>query len=81
MLGSLGLLRGKMATCYPGFEGALEGAVHTSRGVVTDGMITTARGLGYALDLGLELLGLLTGREHAAEGKASIQYDQSPDML
>lgn len=81
VLGSLGLLKGKTATCYPGFEGALGGAVHTTRGVVTDGMITTARGLGYALDLGLELLGLLTSREHAAEVKAAIQYDQNPDML
>ena len=44
--------------------------------MVTDGTVTTARGLGYALDLGLELLGLLDSRENAAKIKASIQYDQ-----
>ena len=51
------------------------GAEYTHEGVVTDGLITTARGLGYALDLGLELAGLLVGRETAAQVKASIQYD------
>ena len=74
-LGELGFLRGKKATCYPGFEEKLVGAEHTHEGVVTDGLITTARGLGYALDLGLELAGLLVGREAAAQVKASIQYD------
>ena len=45
---------------------------------MTDGTVTTARGLGYALDLGLELLGLLTAREEAEQVKAAIQYDQAP---
>lgn len=42
---------------------------------MTDGLITTARGLGYALDLGLELAALLVGKETAAKVKESIQYD------
>lgn len=76
VLGQLGILKGKKATCYPGFEEQLAGAEYTRQGVVTDGNITTARGLGYALDLGIELLRLLTGEEHASEIKAAIQYDQ-----
>lgn len=80
VLGELGLLKGRKATCYPGFEETLEGASYTKTGVVTDGNVTTARGLGYALDLGLELLGLLTDRENAAKVKAAIQYDQCPGM-
>lgn len=76
VLGANGLLEGKQATCYPGFEGELRGAQHTHTGVVTDGLVTTARGLGYALDLGLELVRLLVGAEQAAEIKAAIQYDQ-----
>ncbi len=76
VLGGLGLLQGKKATCYPGFEEKLTGAEYTRQGVVTDGLVTTARGLGYALDLGLELAGLLAGRQVAAQVKASIQYDQ-----
>ena len=69
-------LCGKKATCYPGFEEHLKGAVYTSQGVVTDGAVTTARGLGYALDLGIELLSLLTSRENGQAVKDAIQYDQ-----
>lgn len=76
VLGKLGLLKGKKATCYPGFEDELLGAEYTKQGVVTDGKITTARGLGYALDLGLELVKLTLGEDKAKEIKASIQYDQ-----
>ena len=77
VFGGLGLLRGKKATCYPGFEEKLEGAVYTKQGVVTDGNITTARGLGYALDLGLELVRILINEEKAASIKAGIQYDHT----
>ncbi len=76
VLGGLGMLEGKKATCYPGFEEALTGAEYTHQGVVTDGLVTTARGLGYALDLGLELSRLLVGKDTAAKVKAGIQYDQ-----
>lgn len=76
VLGALGILKGKKATCYPGFEGALAGADLCSDGVVTDGNVTTARGLGYALDMGLELAKLLTGEKTAEHIKAAIQYDQ-----
>lgn len=76
VLGGLGILRGKKATCYPGFEGALAGAEITGDGVVTDGNVTTARGLGYALDLGLELAGLLVDEKTASHIKTAIQYDQ-----
>ena len=54
ILGQLGLLKDKKATCYPGFEDALTGAKLTGAGVVTDGNITTARGLGYALEFQLK---------------------------
>lgn len=76
VLGGLGLLKGKKATCYPGFEDKLTGAEYTSQGVITDGLVTTARGLGYALDLGLEISRLLVGQETSAKVKAAIQYDQ-----
>ena len=59
ILGEMGLLKGRTATCYPGFEDKLEGVSYTRQGVITDGNITTARGLGYALDLGIELIRLL----------------------
>ena len=67
VLGQLGLLKGKKATCYPGFEEKLTGAEYTKTGVVTDGTITTARGLGYGLDLGLELVALLDSRKSSPD--------------
>lgn len=74
VLGRHGFLKGRTATCFPGFESELKGAVHTSQGVITDGNITTARGLGFAIDLGLELAGLLAGREVSDTVKSKIQY-------
>ena len=75
VLGDLGLLVGKKATCYPGFEERLLGAVYVSDGVVTDGNVTTARGMGFAIDLGLELVKLLSGEEQARNLKVAIQHN------
>lgn len=75
VLGRHGLLEGKTATCFPGFEKELLGAVYTDQGVVTDGNITTARGLGYAIDLGLELVRLLKGKEKSEDIRSRIQYN------
>lgn len=66
-LGVLGILEGKRATCYPGFEGELKGAEFVAEPVVTDGMITTSRGMGTSILLGLELVKLLKGEETAKE--------------
>ena len=70
----MGLLKGRTATCYPGFEDQLTGVSYTSQGVVTDGNITTSRGLGYALDMGLEIIRLLQGQQQAQRIAESIQY-------
>ena len=75
VLGELHLLEGKKATCYPGFEEKLLGAEYVHDGVVTDGLITTSRGLGYAIALGLELIKLLISEEKSLEIKAAIQRD------
>ena len=77
VLGGLGLLDGRRATCYPGWEQQLGDADCTGGGVVTDGNITTARGLGFALDLGIELLSLLVSPEKAAEVKAAVQHPET----
>ena len=74
VFGRMGLLRGKKATCYPGFETTLEGAECTGAGVVTDGNVTTGRGLGFAVDLGIELVRLLEGEEKALDVKQRIQH-------
>ena len=45
-------------------------------GVVTDGPVTTGKGMGWSLDLGLELVRLLTDGETAEALKKKIQYDR-----
>jgi 4-methyl-5(b-hydroxyethyl)-thiazole monophosphate biosynthesis len=73
VLGKRGYLQGKRATCFPGFEEFLTGATVTGEGVVTDGRVITARGMGVAMEFGLTLVSLLCGAEKAAELRAAIQ--------
>ncbi len=75
ILGHRGILRGKTAVCYPGFEEALEGAEIGTNGVVQDGRIITARGAGVAIDFGLALVGALCGTQTQAQIRASIICD------
>lgn len=49
VLGRLGLLKGKKATCYPGFESELEGAILDSAPVFVDGKFVTANGPANAM--------------------------------
>lgn len=72
ILGHKGILDGKTAVCYPGFEQELTGASIGSTGVVTDGSITTARGAGVAVDFGLELVKVLCGEEKSQQIRAAI---------
>lgn len=74
VLGALGILQGKKAVCYPGFEEKLAGAEVLTERVVTDGNVTTSRGMGTAIPFGLELIGLLRGEETAEKIRNSIVY-------
>ena len=65
VLGDLGLLSGKQAICYPGFEGELKGAGIKRRAVVVDGRIVTAIGPGAAYEFGLKLVELFKGKKEA----------------
>ena len=73
ILGKKGLLKGKKATCFPGFEQYLDGAVYTGNSVEKDGNIITGKGMGVAVDFGLEIVAQIKGRELADSIKASIQ--------
>ncbi len=73
VFGRRGLLAGKRATCYPGFESELVGAECSSLGVVTDGQFTTAKGMGVSLAFSKELISLLVGKEKAEELSSAIQ--------
>ncbi|QNM04729.1 DJ-1 family glyoxalase III [Qiania dongpingensis] len=74
VLGKYHCLEGKKATCYPGWEDKLLGAEHVEEGVVRDGNVMTGRGLGFAIDEGLELLKILVGEETSERVKKEIQH-------
>lgn len=76
ILGRRGLLNGKKATCYPGFENELLGAEVLDASVVTDGNITTARGMGAALEFASELVSLVCGEEKKKALCDSIMEDK-----
>ena len=74
VLGHAGLLNDKHATCYPGCEDGLTGAICETAPVVTDGVITTSRGVGTAIPFALSLIAQLYGQEKADEIAKSIVY-------
>lgn len=56
ILGHKGILRGRKAVCYQGFEAQLEGAEFGTGAVAVDGNIITARGAGVAMQFALALV-------------------------
>ena len=71
VFGSMGLLNGKKATCYPGIEPELIGATILNESTVTDGNIITGRGPGLVFDFGLAIITYLHGNpdaDNVAEG-------------
>ena len=71
--GKRGLLKGRDATCYPGFEKYLEGAKHYEASVVVDGNFITSDGMGSALDFALQLVSLMKGEDAAERLAESIR--------
>ncbi len=74
ILGRKGLLVNKNATCFPGFEGELEGANVAENGVVTDSNIITARGAGVAWEFGAAIVAKLLGNEKSESILKAIQW-------
>jgi 4-methyl-5(b-hydroxyethyl)-thiazole monophosphate biosynthesis len=75
VLGKLGLLRGKRATCYPGFEQYLDGADYTADLLTEDGNIITGEGPGAAFDFGYALLGRLATADVVEALKEGMRYN------
>lgn len=73
ILGHMGLLKGKKAVCFPGFEQELEGAEIGDGFVCRDGQVITAKGAGAAVDFGLEIVKMLQGEEAALRLRKSMQ--------
>lgn len=67
VLGRLGLLKGKKATCYPGFEGELAGATPTGELVETDGNVITGKGPAAAYLMGYAIIDYFKGHDMASQ--------------
>lgn len=77
VFGGLGLLQGRKATCYPGFEGTLTGAEYTAEPVTVDGNITTGKGPGAAMAFGYQLLSYFTDEATVEALKQGMMYSES----
>lgn len=74
VLGHKGMLNGKKATCYPGFETELGTAVHTGAAAETDGLIVTGRGAGAANQFAFALIELVCGQAMMQKVKENVVW-------
>ena len=73
ILAELGLLEGRTATCYPGFEGDFPAGVRPAEnGVYVSSNLITASGPGFAVEFGLALLEHVAGKEAADKVAAGM---------
>jgi 4-methyl-5(b-hydroxyethyl)-thiazole monophosphate biosynthesis len=75
ILGDHGILAGKRAVCYPGYESRLTNAIVTKEKVEVEQSIITSRGMGTAMDFGLAIIEKLINQETALKIKNSICYN------
>ncbi|MDQ5983583.1 MAG: Protein/nucleic acid deglycase 3 [Eubacteriales bacterium SKADARSKE-1] len=73
VLGEVGILNGKNAVCYPGFENKLTGANILNQSVCVDKNIITAKGPGVALSFALRLVEMLSDKTKSDKIKDVMQ--------
>ena len=76
LLGKLGLLKGKEAISYPGFEENLLGAKISDKTVVKSGNIITAKAPGVAIPFALKIVETLKGKEVADKVAGEIYFEK-----
>ena len=74
VFGHLGLLEGKKACCYPGFEDELTGASVTYNRCEADENIITGRGMGCAIDFSLKIIEKLENDDVSSKIGRQIIY-------
>ena len=67
ILGITGLLKGRRATCFPGFEEYLDGAIVVDERVVRDGNVITSKGMGCAAEFSHAIIDAILGNDKANE--------------
>ncbi len=73
ILGRKGLLKGCKAICFPGFENELIGAEIADEFVCCDRNIITAKGMGSAVNFGLEIVSAIKGKNVSDKLKSTLQ--------
>ena len=74
VLGRYGMLKGKKATCYPGFEGYLEECEYTGQSITVCGNIITAKGMGCAIAFSGAMIRYFKGEEISRKILGEIMY-------
>ncbi len=74
VLGGLGLLKGKRATCSPGFEVYMEGATYTHELFTVDGNITTGEGPAATLPYAYAILESFVGKDKSEKLQKGMQF-------
>lgn len=74
VFGSLGIVKGRRATCYPGFEKFLDGAEYTHELCTVDGNVVTGEGPAAALPFAYKLLEMLSTEQTAHEVADGMMY-------
>lgn len=74
--GRMGLLKGKKATCYPGFEDDLKDATYTGSLVEEDGLFITGKGPAAVFEFGHAIAARLVGEEKATDVTNGMLYDE-----
>lgn len=73
ILAHWGLLKGCRATCFPGYDRELHGAIYTGAAVERDGKIVTGRSAGVATEFALVLVECLAGKDIAVRVRKAMQ--------
>ncbi len=76
VLGHMGLLKGRKATCYPGFESELAGAHYCDAPCVQDNKFITGKGPGATVDFASMIITELCSDDTSKNLRASMQCNE-----
>lgn len=77
ILGHLGILEGREACCYPEMEDGLVGAKVSYDRVTVSDHIITSRGMGTAIEFGLQIIGTFLGSAAARTMAEKIVFEEA----
>lgn len=76
--GKLGILEGKQAVCFPGFENYLKGAELLSKPVVESGNVLTANGPASAIQFALKIVEKTVSKEKSESIARQMLVEKTP---